>query len=110
VSASALPVVLGLGLGAGAGFGVGLLYFGGLWLTLTRMRRSSRPRLLLGASIVLRLAAVMAAFYGLLRVGWPVLAGGMFGFLAARTGWLLAKGGAGEARRPLRAPEKRRRS
>jgi F1F0 ATPase subunit 2 len=78
--------------GFAAGIGLGALYFGGLWLTVSRISRSERPRLLLFASFTVRLGAVLTAFYVLLDQGWVVLIAAMAGFLTARHLWLAAKG------------------
>jgi F1F0 ATPase subunit 2 len=88
---------LPLGVGLAAGFGIGGLYFGGLWLTVCRIQRARRPRLLLLASVAVRLAAAVAAFYALVPLGWTALAAAMGGFLIARRIWLSAKGGPGMA-------------
>jgi F1F0 ATPase subunit 2 len=87
------PLVIGLA----AGLGIGGLYFGGLWLTVCRMQRARRPRLLLLGSVAVRLAAAVAAFYALVPLGWTALAAAMGGFLVARQVWVLAKGGPGIA-------------
>lgn len=72
-------------LGIAAGFALGGLYFGGLWLTLSRAESSRHPGLLLTGSYVLRLATAAAGF-GLLAVrGIVPAAAGLLGFLLART-------------------------
>jgi F1F0 ATPase subunit 2 len=68
------------------------LYFGGLWLTVSRISRSERPRLLFFASFAMRLGTVLTSFYVLLDQGWIVLIAAMAGFLIARHLWLAAKG------------------
>jgi F1F0 ATPase subunit 2 len=68
-----------------AGALLGLLYFGGLWWTLSRMSRSSRPLLLYFSSLVLRLAVVLPVFYGVIqRYDWLHLLACMAGFLCSR--------------------------
>jgi len=71
-------------LGIAAGFALGGLYFGGLWLTLSRAESSRHPAFLLTGSYVLRLA-VAAVGFGLLAVrGIVPAAAGLLGFLLAR--------------------------
>ncbi len=82
-----------VGLGLAAGAALGALYFGGLWLTVTRVPRTRRPYLLLGGSFVARTAAVLTGFYLLLPHGWMAQAVAMVGFLVARQLWLRVKGG-----------------
>lgn len=81
--------------GSAAGLLMGGLYFGGLWFTVNRVAGARNPQLLLGVSFLGRSALLLAAFYLLLLPGWEAAAGGMFGFLAARKTWTLAKGRGG---------------
>ena len=81
--------------GSAAGLLMGGLYFGGLWFTVNRVAGARNPQLLLGISFLGRSALLLAAFYLLLLPGWEAAAGGMFGFLAARKTWTLAKGRGG---------------
>lgn len=67
-----------------AGSAIGLFYFGGLWLTVTRIPSSSNPHLLLIGSFGLRLAVSLAAFYSLTPWGWQALAVAMAGLLVTR--------------------------
>jgi F1F0 ATPase subunit 2 len=72
-----------------AGALLGTVYFGGLWLTIERIQRTSRPGILLFASFIVRLGVAMAGFY--------LVAGGELGRLAAClaaflvTRWLFIK-------------------
>jgi F1F0 ATPase subunit 2 len=46
-----------------AGVLFGFIYFGGLWLTIQKMRQVGRPVLLLTGSFIVRLGLVLAGFY-----------------------------------------------
>ena len=78
--------------GSLAGVVAGLLYFGGLWLTVSAAPRSRRPHLLLGASLAARLLPLLLVFFFLVRWDWMAAVAAMAGFLAARRIWLSAKG------------------
>jgi F1F0 ATPase subunit 2 len=67
-----------------AGSAIGLFYFGGLWLTVTRIPGSRNPHLLLIGSFFLRLAASLAAFYALVPWGWQAMVVAMAGLLITR--------------------------
>jgi F1F0 ATPase subunit 2 len=56
-------------LGAIWGTCLGIFYFGGLWLTVRRVRRAARPGRLLLLSLAGRAAAALACFLWLLRQG-----------------------------------------
>ncbi len=75
-----------------AGSAIGLFYFGGLWLTVTRIPSSSNPQLLLIGSFGLRLAVTLAAFYSLTPWGWQAMAVAMAGLLITRAVLTRAKG------------------
>lgn len=75
-----------------AGAAAGALYFGGLWLTVSRAPRSGRPRLLLGTSLLVRLPPLIFVFFLLARWNWTAAAAGMAGLLTARRAWLAAMG------------------
>ncbi len=63
------------GLGLFLGLLLGLLYFGGLWLTVRRLPRSTNPHLLWLGSLALRLALLLACIVPLARLGsLPMLA------------------------------------
>lgn len=82
-----------------AGSAIGLFYFGGLWLTVTRIPSSSNPHLLLIGSFGLRLALTLAAFYSLTPWGWQALAVAMAGLLVTRLVLTRVKGKASPASR-----------
>ncbi len=57
------------GLGLFLGLLLGLLYFGGLWITVRRLPRSTNPHLLWLGSLALRLALLLACVVPLARLG-----------------------------------------
>ena len=73
-----------LALALAAGVGLGLFYFGGLWLTVQRLRRVKRPALLLVASFALRRLLVAISFYVVMGNDVVKLAVCLAGFLLAR--------------------------
>jgi F1F0 ATPase subunit 2 len=77
--------------GFAAGGLLGWLFYGGLHLTVRELARARRPALLLGLSLVLRMAALLAGFWVLLLAGerwigtgWPALVPALLGLIAAR--------------------------
>jgi F1F0 ATPase subunit 2 len=67
--------IITTGLGLFLGLLLGLFYFGGLWLTVRRLPRSSSPHLLWLGSLALRLTLLLACIVPLARLGLlPVLA------------------------------------
>lgn len=79
---SAVTLLVGLV----AGFALGALYFGVLWRTLSKLPDARAPWLLMTASLVARLAVMLAALYVLGRWGgWLALVGALVGVVAART-------------------------
>ncbi|AJF06688.1 ATP synthase subunit I [Geoalkalibacter subterraneus] len=67
-----------------AGSAIGFFYFGGLWLTVTRIPVSRNPHLLLIGSFFLRLTVTLAAFYALVPWGWQAMAAALVGLLMTR--------------------------
>ncbi|MBE0576422.1 MAG: ATP synthase subunit I [Desulfuromonadales bacterium] len=67
-----------------AGSAIGLFYFGGLWLTVTRIPDSRNPHLLLIGSFFMRLAVSLAAFYALVPWGLQAMAVAMAGLMITR--------------------------
>lgn len=70
---------------------LGMGYFAGLWWTLGRVPRASRPGLWLAGSFLVRVVLIMGAFYLLLLQGMAALAAALVGFLLARFIWLRHK-------------------
>jgi F1F0 ATPase subunit 2 len=68
-----------------AGVAAGVLFFEGLWWTVSRVAASHRPVRLLLISFLLRAAAAVSVLALMLRAGLAPLAVGMCGFLAGRT-------------------------
>ncbi|MFP4082143.1 MAG: ATP synthase subunit I [Candidatus Aminicenantes bacterium] len=68
-----------------AGAGVGIFFFGGLWWTVRRLPRSSRPVVLTVSSFLVRTGVSVAVFYLLVRGGhWERLLVCLAGFLLIR--------------------------
>ncbi len=73
-----------------AGAGIGFIFYGGLWLTVSRIHSTSHPILLFVASFILRMAAALTGI-------WFVTAGGdlkrlalcLVGFMIGR--WLILR-------------------
>jgi F1F0 ATPase subunit 2 len=80
----ALALTLALAFSSAAGGLLGLLFFGGLWWTLRRAFASQRPALWIGASLLLRMACVVAGFVVVSAGDWRRLLACLLGFWAAR--------------------------
>lgn len=70
--------------GALAGTVLGLVFFGGLWWTSTRLARSTRPALLVAASLLGRMLVLALGLVVLARIDVLALVGGLAGMLATR--------------------------
>jgi len=66
------------------GFAVGIVYFQGLWLTLSRYSGKKHFSSRLLVSFVLRLALAIAVFYYCMQDDWQRLILQLIGFLIAR--------------------------
>lgn len=75
------------------GIGLGCIYFGGLFLTTQRMGTVGRPELLMGASLILRFAVMVAGFYLLSQQGVLPPLFGLFGVILVRIGMIRFLGG-----------------
>ncbi len=67
-----------------AGIVLGTFFFGGLWWTVQRIASSDKPYLFSAVSFIIRMAAVVTAFYCLLSADWTYLLVALAGFIAAR--------------------------
>lgn len=67
-----------------AGIALGALYFGGLWLTVQRLRIVRRPGTLLLVSFAVRSVLVLAGFYLVMGGQWERLVACVVGFIIAR--------------------------
>ena len=63
---------------------LGVVFFGGLWWTVRRGVRSSRPASLFFFSMLLRTAFVLTGFYMVAATGWKLVLACFVGFIAAR--------------------------
>jgi F1F0 ATPase subunit 2 len=73
---------------AGVGLVLGCLFFGGLWLTLSRIPYWRHPGLGMLASLLLRLALVGGGLYLLADGHWQRYAAALPGLLIARWWWV----------------------
>jgi F1F0 ATPase subunit 2 len=67
-----------------AGMLLGIVFFGGLWLTVTRGLTATVPAMWFGLSAVLRMMIAVSGFYYFARLGLPSLIACLCGLLAAR--------------------------
>lgn len=67
-----------------AGFGLGLVFFGGLWWTVSRLARGHRAVWLFPLSFLVRTALLLAGF-------WWVANGGLVRLALCLAGWLIAR-------------------
>ncbi len=63
---------------------LGVFYFGGLWLTVKRVPYSKHPKIMMLASFMVRVSALVAAFYVLNRNDWRKWALALLGFMVIR--------------------------
>ncbi len=67
------------------GLSLGLIYFGGLWWTVTRLQPSKKPFLLCVASFWARILAMGIGFYHVAKMGnWIYVLVCLAGFVLAR--------------------------
>lgn len=66
------------------GIFLGAVYFGGLWMTLTRLPESGQPALLALSSFLLRSAICLLGFYLILGSGLEGLAACLAGFVLTK--------------------------
>ncbi len=69
---------------AAAGGLLGVVFFGGLWLTVSHGLRTERPALWFTASLFARMTIALGGFYRISAGEWTRLAACLFGFVAAR--------------------------
>lgn len=68
-----------------AGIILGLIYFLGLWETVRRLPQARRPILWMLASLILRLAFILAGLYLIGHGHWDRLIAALIGILIVRT-------------------------
>ena len=71
-------------LSALAGLAIGMFFYGGLWLTVSRVLSAKHPGLLFAASSMVRTALALAAMWWVSQGGAVRLALCLLGFIAAR--------------------------
>jgi F1F0 ATPase subunit 2 len=69
------------------GLVIGLIFYGGLWLTVSRIRSTSHPILLFGLSFIARTAFALSGFWFASAGEFARLALCLAGFLTGR--WLI---------------------
>jgi F1F0 ATPase subunit 2 len=67
-----------------AGLPLGAMFFGGLWWTVRYLPTSTRPGVVLAASLTLRTSVVLGGFYLVGNGHWQRLLSCLAGFLIAR--------------------------
>jgi len=67
-----------------SGCALGFLFFGGLWLTISKGLTSNHPALWFLASLILRMGVVIGGFYFVSGGDWERLLTCLLGFLIAR--------------------------
>ncbi|HEU4718981.1 MAG TPA: ATP synthase subunit I [Bacteroidia bacterium] len=67
-----------------AGIILGVIFFGGLWLTVTKGMRTALPGLVFLLSFFLRTGIVLPGFYFLAAGDWKKMLAGIAGFILAR--------------------------
>jgi F1F0 ATPase subunit 2 len=70
-----------------AGFGIGVAFYGGLWLTVSRLGSTAHPVLLVAASFIARTACALAGIWFASAGDLTRLALCLGGFVMAR--WLI---------------------
>jgi F1F0 ATPase subunit 2 len=76
--------VIYLGLALLGGMALGAFYFGGLWYTIRQIPTSTRPGMLLIASMVVRMAVILGAFILIMDGSWQRLLACVVGFILMR--------------------------
>jgi F1F0 ATPase subunit 2 len=69
----------------GWGMLLGIMFYGGLWLSLSHLPRLKRPALWLAASLLVRMALVVVGLYAIAAGQWQRLLVCLAGFLLMRT-------------------------
>jgi len=67
-----------------AGLAIGIVFYGGLWFTVSRVTSTKNPGLLFAASSMVRTAFALAAMWCVSQGGAARLALCLLGFIAAR--------------------------
>lgn len=70
--------------GFAAGVALGLFFFGGLWLTITRLHSVRYPAILALASFWIRASAVVGVVFLFVRRGWQYGLALLAGFIVGR--------------------------
>jgi F1F0 ATPase subunit 2 len=73
-----------LGLTFLAGMALGVFFFGGLWVTIRQIPTSTRPGMVLLASLILRMAVTLGTFMLIMDGSWQRLLACVAGFILMR--------------------------
>jgi F1F0 ATPase subunit 2 len=79
-----MPGTITIIVGLLAGFGLGVVFFGGLWLTVRALPRSTKPTALMLGSFWARTILVVAGFAAAAAGNWQTLILCLLGFTLAR--------------------------
>ncbi len=63
---------------------LGLFYFGGLWWTVGRVMKSSRPGVLILVSFIVRTAVTLAVLFLILQMHWALAVGSVAAMILTR--------------------------
>lgn len=63
------------------GAALGIVFYGGLWMTLSHLPDTRSPGLVSALSLLLRLGITLAGLYGLTGGHWPSLLAALSGFV-----------------------------
>ncbi len=77
-------MAIALGVSALIGYALGIMYFGGLWWTVTILPKVRHPGTILIVSYVLRTSVLLLGFYLVLGDQWQRLVACLLGLLIAR--------------------------
>lgn len=67
-----------------AGIVLGGIFFGGLYLTVTRLERSGNPAVLMIISLIVRMAVLLSGIYYLSQGDWRRIVGTLAGVMVSR--------------------------
>jgi F1F0 ATPase subunit 2 len=77
--------LLAMAIGVVAGTALGLVFFGGLWLTVSRLGRMRHPALWMLGSLLVRMTVALAGLAALARMdGWRAVLAALAAMLLAR--------------------------
>lgn len=63
---------------------LGIVYFGGLYFTVTKMNTVKHPSILMTVSLILRMAILIVVFYYLAKIGYKNMLFALIGVIIVR--------------------------